>query len=103
LLRRDEDPRLAACHEIREEVVITIRPDDLMLITSERNGRLEKHISQYRLSERPRVRIDNGEIVEAPFVDPAVLQDRDPLIRGIAARCAWARAWTPALASRRAP
>lgn len=72
-LRRGEDPRLGACREIREELGVEIAPRDLVLVTDSPVGRYHDHVFACRLGERPAVRIDDWEIVEALFVEPAEL------------------------------
>jgi 8-oxo-dGTP pyrophosphatase MutT (NUDIX family) len=69
-LRRGEDPRLAACREVREEVGFDIRPDELIPITDERVGSRQYHLYECQLAEHPEIKIDNWEIVEARFFDP---------------------------------
>ena len=81
LLRQGEDPRLAACREVREEVGIAIEPEDLVLITNERVGSLEDHIYEYRPADCPQTEIDHWEIAEARFIDPNELGDEDDLVR----------------------
>ena len=81
LLRKGEDPRLAACREVREEVGLAIEPHDLVLITNERAGRYEDQIYEYRPTARPQIEIDHWEIAEARFIDPNDLGDEDTLVR----------------------
>ncbi len=69
-VRRGEDPRFAACREVREEVGLNIQPDDLILITNKRLASCQYHVYEYRLTERPQIKIDNWEIVEARFLNP---------------------------------
>jgi 8-oxo-dGTP pyrophosphatase MutT (NUDIX family) len=68
-VRRGEDPRFAACREVREEVGLNIEPDDLILITNKRLESGQYHVYEYRLAERPQIKIDNWEIVEAKFLN----------------------------------
>ena len=69
-VRRGEDPRVAACREVREEVGLTIRPDDLTPVTAERLGDRRYHLYESRLAERPQIKVNSWEIVEARFFDP---------------------------------
>jgi ADP-ribose pyrophosphatase YjhB (NUDIX family) len=81
-LRRGEDPRLAACREILEELAVVIAPQDLVLVTDEPAGRYHEHIFECHAPERPRIRIDNWEIIEAEFVDPDRLVAGDYRLAG---------------------
>ncbi len=69
-VRRGEDPRLAACREVREEVGLNIQPDDLIPITDERLGSRRYHLYECRLAERPQIKANSWEIVEARFLNP---------------------------------
>lgn len=89
LLRRGEDPRLAACREIREELGIAIPPRALQPIADEPVGRHHEHLYEYRPAERPQVRIDDWEIIEAEFVDPGQLASGDYQIGGNLRRARW--------------
>jgi hypothetical protein len=55
---------------VREEVGVTLESDDLIPITDERSGSLRHHLYECRLAERPQIKIDNWEIVEARFLNP---------------------------------
>jgi 8-oxo-dGTP diphosphatase len=70
LVHRGEDPRSTACRELHEEVGLTIKPDDLSLIWNKQSGRRQYYVYECQLAERPQIRIDNWEIVEARFVNP---------------------------------
>ena len=70
VVRRGEDPRFAACREVREEVGLNIQPDDLIPITDERLGSRLYYLYECRMAERPQIKIDNWEIVEARFLNP---------------------------------
>lgn len=69
-VRRGEDPRLAACREVREEVGLDIDPDELVPVTNKRPGTRRYHLYQCWLAERPQIKIDTWEIVEAKFLAP---------------------------------
>jgi 8-oxo-dGTP diphosphatase len=69
-VRRGEDPRLAACRELREEVGLKLQPDDLTPIRDHRSGRRQYHLYECRLHERPQINTNNWEVVEARFVSP---------------------------------
>ncbi len=68
-VRPGEDPRFAACREVREEVGLNLQPDDLTLITDKRCGSCQYHVYELRVTERPQIKIDNWEIVEARFLN----------------------------------
>ena len=70
LVRRGENPGLTACREVREEVGLTLEPDDLTLIWNRQSGRREYFVYECRLAQRPTIKIDNWEIVEARFLSP---------------------------------
>jgi hypothetical protein len=53
----------------------------LILITNERVGNHEDHIYEYRPAERPQIKIDCHEIIEAGFVDPDELAGADHVIQ----------------------
>ena len=68
-VKRHENPTLAACRELREEVGIIAGPGELTPVRKDlwtRNHRL----FEFRPKHKPVVRIDNREIVEARFVEP---------------------------------
>ena len=69
-VRRGEDPRFAACREVREEVGLNIHPDDLILITNTQSGSRGYHLYECRLDQRPQINTNNWEIVEARFLNP---------------------------------
>ncbi len=99
LIKKREDPNEAACRELREEVGIVIRPDELILISDERIGRFDDYIFEYRPVERPQIEIDNWEIVEAQFVDPGVIPDKDSSVEGYLRRIGAASRARPVLQS----
>ena len=103
LLRRGEAPRLAACREIPEELDIAISPQDLVLVTDEPVGRYHEHIFQYCPSERPKIRIDNWEIIDAEFVDPRLLGTSHYHIEGNLRRAPQVLSDPPSPPSRDAP
>ena len=87
-IRRGEEPREAARRELREELGLSVRPDDLVLareMVVDWDLRRERvRVFELRLEAEPVLRIDNREIVAARFVDPqALLAERDlpPFIR----------------------
>ena len=87
-IRRGEEPREAARRELREELGLAVRPDELVLareMSCEWDFRHERvRVFELRLDAEPVLRIDNREIVAARFVDPqALLAERDlpPFIR----------------------
>lgn len=76
-IRRGEQPREAARRELREELGLDVRPDDLVLareLAVEWDHRRERvRVFELRLHEEPVLRIDNREIVAARFVEPRAL------------------------------
>jgi len=87
-IRRGEEPREAARRELREELGLEVRPDDLVLareMVVEWDFRREHvRVFELRLDEEPVLRIDNRRIVAARFVEPrALLAERvlPPFIR----------------------
>ncbi len=76
-IRRGEEPREAARRELREELGLDVRPDDLALareMAVEWDYRREHvRVFELRLRAEPVLRIDNREIVAARFVDPQAL------------------------------
>ena len=95
LIKKRETPSEAACRELREEVGIVVRPDDLILFSDQRVGRFDDPIFEYRPVERPQVQVDNWEIVEAEFVDPVVIADKDDSVGGYLRRIGVARSASP--------
>ena len=67
-VRRGEDPRLAACRELHEEVGLQLQPGDLTLVRDKRSRRRRYHLYECRLDERPQIDTNSWEIVEARFV-----------------------------------
>ena len=76
-IRRGEEPREAARRELREELGLEVRPDDLVLAREtvvEWDIRREHvRVFELRLHGEPVLRIDNREVVAARFVEPQVL------------------------------
>jgi 8-oxo-dGTP diphosphatase len=76
-IRRGEQPREAARRELREELGLDVRPDDLVLAREmfvDWDFRREHvRVFELRLRAEPVLRIDNREIVAARFVDPRAL------------------------------
>ena len=77
-VKRGEGPGQAACRELREEVGLDLRPEDLRPAPGCPNG-ASTHIFEYCVRTRPQLRIDNWEIVEACLLNPAkiLIQDED--------------------------
>ncbi len=84
---RHELPRQAACRELGEEVGIAVPPEVLAhvrdLVGWWEYRRDHVSIFELRLSERPKLRIDNREIVAASFMAPAAVlaQPIPPYVR----------------------
>jgi 8-oxo-dGTP diphosphatase len=76
-IRRGEEPREAARRELREELGLDVRPDDLVLAREmfvDWDFRREHvRVFELRLRAEPVLRIDNREIVAARFVEPRAL------------------------------
>ncbi len=73
-IRRGQQPREAARRELREELGLDVRPDDLVLardmVVDWDYRREHVRVFELRLHEEPDLRIDNREIVAARFVEP---------------------------------
>jgi 8-oxo-dGTP pyrophosphatase MutT (NUDIX family) len=86
-VRRRETGVQAACRELQEEVGLRVEPGalaqvlDLAHVWEGKRERLE--VFALRPAERPHVRVDNREVVEARFVSPeeALALDLFPPIR----------------------
>ncbi len=68
-VKRNEDPIVAACRELREEVGIIVEPDKLEPVRKDLWTRSHQ-LFEYRPTDKPDIKIDNREIIEATFVDP---------------------------------
>jgi 8-oxo-dGTP pyrophosphatase MutT (NUDIX family) len=73
-VQRGESSRAAALRELKEEVGVSARADDLELVvdvTHEWEGKHD-HVEVFSLdvSPRPEVRVDRREVVEATWVKP---------------------------------
>ncbi len=76
-IKKNEEPRSAASRELREEVGIQTAPESLIPVRQSRPG---KFLFECRLQTRPVLKIDNREIIEARFVDPAAISDADDIL-----------------------
>ena len=76
-ISRRETPRQTAVRELAEELSITADPDHLVYKRRVYNT----HLYELRLAERPRIRIDHREIVEALFMTPEEAMRRNPSFR----------------------
>jgi 8-oxo-dGTP diphosphatase len=76
-IRRGEEPRDAARRELREELGLTVAPDDLVLareMVVDWDFRRDRvRVFELRLDAEPALRVDNREVVAASFVDPRAL------------------------------
>ncbi len=79
-VKRNEQPITAACRELREEVGILAKPNDLKPIRSDLCGP-NRQIFEYRPFNKPTIRIDNREIIDARFVEPTEAYERCPWYR----------------------
>ena len=94
-MNRGETGRQAAIRELREEVGIVARPEDLVAVVDEvhewEGKRDHVEICELELGQRPAFAVDNREVVSAGFYPPerALALPLVPLIRrAIAARAA---------------
>ncbi len=82
-IHRGEAPRDAARRELREELGLNVRPDDLVfareMVVDWDFRRDRVRVFELRLHEEPVLRIDNREIVAAQFVDPRALLAKEVL------------------------
>ena len=76
-VRRHEDPRQTAVRELAEELSITADPDNLIY----KRKVYRSHLYELRLAEKPDIRIDNREIIEALFLSPEEAMRRNPSFR----------------------
>lgn len=76
-MNRRESPRQTAVRELAEELSISADPDHLVYKRRVHNT----HLYELRLAERPRIRIDHREIVEALFMSPEEAMRRNPSFR----------------------
>ena len=76
-IRRGEEPQEAARRELREELGLDVRPDDLVLareMVVEWDFRREHvRVFELRLHGEPVLRIDNRKVMAARFVEPRAL------------------------------
>ena len=76
-MNRRENARQTAVRELAEELSITADPDHLIFKRHVYNTQ----VFELRLPERPEIRIDNREIVEALFMSPEEAVRRSPSFR----------------------
>jgi 8-oxo-dGTP pyrophosphatase MutT (NUDIX family) len=74
---RGENPRQTAVRELAEELSINADPDHLVYKRHVYNT----HLFELRLAEKPHIRIDHREIVEALFMTPEEATRRTPSFR----------------------
>jgi ADP-ribose pyrophosphatase YjhB (NUDIX family) len=94
-VRRGERARTAALRELREEIGLTARDEDLVPLleeTHEWEGKRD-HVQIYALDleSRPHVQIDHREVIDASWYVPEAALGLDlfpPLRRAIQKRCA---------------
>ena len=91
-VRADETGREAAVREVREETAINIRSEDLVSALDREHdweGKREHiEIFEWETPERPRINIDNREVVAAAFYSPdrALALNLFPPLREVIAR-----------------
>ena len=76
-MNRRENPRQTAVRELAEELSITANPDHLVYKRHVHNT----HLFELRLAEKPLIRIDHREIIEALFLSPEEAIRRNPSFR----------------------
>ncbi len=76
-VRQGEDPAIAACRELAEEVGIEADPAELRLVRASKR----RKIYEFRPAVEPSVAIDNREVVEARFADPAEVGELEPELK----------------------
>ena len=70
--KKNEDPRVTASREVAEEVGLELAPEKLVLVHENRSG---QSLFEYRLESSLQPQIDNIEIIEAKFMNPAHISD----------------------------
>lgn len=70
--KKNEQPRITASREVSEEVGIILAPDELVLVRESRSG---QSLFEYQLQSPSELQIDNREIIEAKFLNPAQITD----------------------------
>ena len=73
-IKRGEEPAFAAARELREEVGIQAEPECLISVHGDRSG---DPLFEFHARILPDFKIDNREIIEARFLDPAGIPDPD--------------------------
>jgi 8-oxo-dGTP diphosphatase len=97
-LRRGEAPAAGAARELREEVGVETAPEQLVLaldVTHDWEGKRDHvRIFHHDVSERPQLRIDHREVVDAAWFTPerALRLDVFPPLKRVIAERAAARA-----------
>lgn len=76
-MNRRESPRQTAVRELAEELSIAADPDHLVY----KRHIYNTYLFELRLVERPAIRIDHREIVEALFMSPEEAMRLDPSFR----------------------
>ena len=76
-IKKNELPRSAASRELWEEVGIQTAPERLIQVRESPPG---KFLFECHLHTRPVLKIDNREIIEARFLDPAAISDADNVL-----------------------
>ncbi len=73
-IKKNEAPASAAARELSEEVGIQVDPERLVPVYEDRSGH---SLFEYSLDTQPIFTIDNREVIEAGFLDPAEISDPD--------------------------
>jgi len=73
-MRRKESAVNAAIRELKEEIGIVAKPGDLELVVDTQHNweNREDHVTIFklRINEKPRMEVDNREVISAGFYSP---------------------------------
>ena len=76
-IKANEDPKKGAIRELHEEVGIYADPKNLRKVFQPRR---DKYLFEIRFSSQPPIEIDNYEIIDARFVEPAKISNADSVL-----------------------
>ncbi|MHC4342188.1 MAG: NUDIX domain-containing protein [Planctomycetota bacterium] len=77
-IKRGESPCAAALRELKEELSIEADPEETRPVYQD----LWIRIFEYRPTERPAIRMDGVEIIQADFLDPVDIEEPDRALQG---------------------